>query len=72
DRTRADMGVAVVGVAGPTTQGDLPIGRVYIAIAEGESVQVHERNCPPYDRVGIQHFAVTYTLNTIFDALGVH
>lgn len=69
NRSGADIGVSVVGVAGPTTQGDTPIGRVYIAIADETGTVVHTRNCPPYDRLGIQHFAVTYTLNTLFDAL---
>lgn len=68
--TGADLGVSVVGVAGPTTQGDTPIGRIFIGVARAGSVEVFERTCPPYDRVGVQHFAVTYTLNAIYDALG--
>lgn len=66
------VGVSVVGVAGPTVQGDTPLGRVYIGVATPTGVRVHERNTPIYDRVGIQQFAVTYTLNTVYDDLGLH
>lgn len=70
EQTGADLGVSVVGVAGPTTQGDTPIGRIYIGVASDFGVNVIDRTCPPYDRVGVQHFAVTYTLNAIYEALG--
>lgn len=70
ERSGTDLGVAVVGVAGPTTQGDTPIGRIFIGVASDYGVNVLDRTCPPYDRVGVQHFAVTYTLNAIYEALG--
>src|SRR5206468_12465437 len=33
DRLDSTWGVALTGVAGPDTQGDQPVGRVYLAVA---------------------------------------
>jgi nicotinamide-nucleotide amidase len=44
-RTRlgADIGLAVVGVAGPTTQGGKPVGRVHLCVATQGGEAVHRQ-----------------------------
>lgn len=44
-RTGADVAVATTGVAGPEPQDGKPVGLVYIALADGRGVRVHEVNC---------------------------
>jgi len=38
----ADVGVATTGVAGPDPQGDAPVGRVYVAVADSAGSEVRE------------------------------
>ena len=41
-RLRADVGVATTGVAGPTPQGESPVGRVYVDVATPNGRRVEE------------------------------
>jgi nicotinamide-nucleotide amidase len=46
-RTGADWGIAVTGVAGPTTVGDVPVGSCFWALAHPDGhVEVHGRRVP--------------------------
>ena len=38
---RAHIGIATTGEAGPEPEEDVPVGTVYIALADDDSVQVH-------------------------------
>ena len=44
---QADIGIAITGVAGPSELEDKPVGLVYIALAQDQSVQVHTHRMPP-------------------------
>lgn len=46
-RTGADWAIAVTGVAGPSTVGDLPVGTCFWALAHPDGqVEVHDRRVP--------------------------
>jgi PncC family amidohydrolase len=62
DRLGADVGLAVVGVAGPTTQGDSGIGTVCLAVAGPGGVHTRTVRLPPRSRVEVQGFATTTAL----------
>ncbi len=48
ERTSADIGMAVTGIAGPTSpHSDMPIGLVYIALATSTKATVAGKECPP-------------------------
>lgn len=63
-RLQADVGLALVGVAGPTEQEGQPVGRVYLAMstAGGEMFE-RELNLPRRSREEIQDFAVSAGLD---------
>ncbi len=42
DGSRADIGLATTGVAGPDPQGDAPVGRVFIAVVDDTGEDVRE------------------------------
>jgi nicotinamide-nucleotide amidase len=65
ERLGADVGLAVVGVAGPTTQGDRPVGTVVVASVipgdlRGES---RERLLPSTGRAELQDWAAGAALD---------
>ena len=64
DRLGADVGLGVVGVAGPTTQGDQPVGTTHVAVAlpDGGVQSVHRR-LPARERVEVQEFAASMALD---------
>lgn len=62
DRLGTDVGLAVVGVAGPTTQGDRPVGTVCVAVATPAGVDARTVHLPPRSRVDLQGFAATTVL----------
>lgn len=62
DRLGTDVGLAVVGVAGPTTQGDRPIGTVCVAVASPTGAHTRTVQVPPRSRVDVQRFAATTAL----------
>ena len=63
-RLEADVGLAVVGVAGPTTQGGQPVGFTCVAAALPDgSVPTTSRRLPARTRVEVQEFAVSMALD---------
>ena len=60
----ADVGLAVVGVAGPTEQGGQPVGFTCVAVAlpDGSTV-TGARRLPARSRPDVQEFAVSMTLD---------
>jgi nicotinamide-nucleotide amidase len=63
-RLAADVGLAVVGVAGPTTQGGQPVGLTWVAatLPDGSS-QATSRRLPARSRPDVQEFAVSMALD---------
>jgi nicotinamide-nucleotide amidase len=57
---RADVGLGITGVAGPTRQEDQPVGTVFMAVARGDDVTSEERHFPG-DRQHVRQYA-TITL----------
>lgn len=43
---RADVGLGITGVAGPTTQDDQPVGTVFLAVDLDDEVEVRELHLP--------------------------
>lgn len=41
---KADYGIGITGMAGPKTEGGLPVGRVYISLADAKKAKVWEEN----------------------------
>lgn len=66
-RLGADVGLSVVGVAGPDEQGGQPVGRVHIACSIGEDTAHQQLDVPRQGRVGIQELAVTSALDFLRD-----
>jgi nicotinamide-nucleotide amidase len=63
-RLGADVGLAVVGVAGPTGQGGQPVGFTCVAVALPDgSVPTASRRLPVRTRVEVQEFAVGMALD---------
>lgn len=62
DRLGTDVGLAVVGVAGPTTQGDRPVGTVCVAVAGPTGIHMRTVHLPPRSRVDVQRLAATTAL----------
>ena len=63
-RLGSDIGLAVVGVAGPTTQGGQPVGFtcVGVALPEGGSAST-SRRLPARSRTEVQEFAASMALD---------
>jgi nicotinamide-nucleotide amidase len=61
---RADVGLGITGVAGPTTQDDQPVGTVFMALALGGDVQVREVHFPG-DRQHVRQFATISLLDLL-------
>lgn len=61
---RADVGLGLTGVAGPTTQDDQPVGTVFMAVADGDGVEVHEAHFPG-DRQHVRQFATISVLDRL-------
>ena len=60
----ADVGLAVVGVAGPATQGGHPVGFTCVAVALPDGTTVTgARRLPARARVELQEFAVSMALD---------
>ncbi len=66
ERLRADVGLAVVGVAGPLLQNGLPVGTtcVGVALPDGTTPTV-ARRLPALGRVEVQDFAVSLALDVL-------
>jgi nicotinamide-nucleotide amidase len=63
-RLRADVGIAVTGVAGPTTQDDQPVGTVFMGVAIGDEVSVEEAHFPG-ERQHVRQFSTISLLNLL-------
>lgn len=63
-RFGADVGLAVVGVAGPTTQGGRPVGFTCVAVALPDgSRPTAVRRLPARSRTAVQEFAASMALD---------
>jgi nicotinamide-nucleotide amidase len=67
-RTGASLGISVTGLAGPAPgigpDAEKPIGRVYIALADGQQTQVQELNLTG-DRERVRYWASQHALESI-------
>jgi PncC family amidohydrolase len=71
DRLRADVGIGVVGVAGPTTQNDQPVGTVCLGLAlPGGAVHTRALLLPGRSRAQIQEWAASVALDFARRRLG--
>lgn len=61
---RADVGLSVTGVAGPTTQDDQPVGTVFLAVAIDGDLEVREVHFPG-DRQHVRQFATISLLDLL-------
>lgn len=62
-RCGADVGVAVVGVAGPQPQGDAEVGTTVVAVWDGAAPRVRRRVLPAGERVEVQRMAASMALD---------
>ena len=61
-RTGADIGIGVTGIAGPGgAMADKPVGRVYLALSDGQTTNVRELNLMG-DRERVRWFASQHAL----------
>jgi nicotinamide-nucleotide amidase len=67
-RLRADVGIAVTGVAGPATQDGRPVGTVFMAVALGPEVRVEEAHFPG-ERQHVRQFSTISLLDLLRKAL---
>ncbi|MDR7614391.1 MAG: competence/damage-inducible protein A [Armatimonadota bacterium] len=63
----ADLGVAITGIAGPSgATPEKPVGLVYVALADGEEIQVRRADFgPQFGREGIKHLATQAALDLL-------
>jgi len=61
---RADVGMSLTGVAGPTTQEDQPVGTVFMAVTLGGHTEVREHHFPG-DRQHVRQFATIAVLDLL-------
>ncbi|MDQ4134331.1 MAG: competence/damage-inducible protein A [Actinomycetota bacterium] len=61
---RADVGLGVTGVAGPTRQEDQPVGTVFMAVANGSEVKSEERHFPG-ERQHVRQYATISVLSML-------
>ena len=66
DRLEADIGLSVVGVAGPEPQGGQPVGTLWVATAGPDgSLRAREFSVPARERTALQELAVARSLSTL-------
>lgn len=63
-RLRADVGIAVTGVAGPTTQDGQPVGTVFLAVGIGDDVRAEEAHFPG-ERQHVRQFSTISLLDLL-------
>ncbi|MDQ4097049.1 MAG: competence/damage-inducible protein A [Actinomycetota bacterium] len=61
---RADVGMGITGVAGPTTQDDQPVGTVFMAVSMNGDTEVTEHHFPG-DRQHIRQFSAITLLDML-------
>lgn len=70
ERTGAEVGLAVVGVAGPTEQDGQPVGTVCLGVAvRDEPAVTRSLRVPPRSREEVQQFATAAALDFVRRAL---
>lgn len=70
ERAGADVGLAVVGVAGPDPVGDNPVGVVWMAVAgPGGAMRTRQVRLSVRDRVDVQHLAASRALALLHEVL---
>ena len=62
EKLRADVGLGVTGVAGPTRQDDMPVGTVFMAVSAFGRTEVNEAHFPG-DRQHVRQFATISVLD---------
>jgi nicotinamide-nucleotide amidase len=60
---RSDIGLALTGVAGPSTADGQPVGTVFVAVAGAEGAKVKQLALGPGDRQLLRERAATYALD---------
>lgn len=66
ERLGADVGLAIVGVAGPSLQDGIAVGTIVIGVDLGDLVpRVRTLQMPPRTRTEVQDFAVTAALDVL-------
>jgi competence/damage-inducible protein CinA-like protein len=68
-RLQADIGVGITGVAGPDSQDGVPVGQVYIAVANGEGPPDELSLQYPQSRTAIKRRAVTQAILLLYRSL---
>jgi nicotinamide-nucleotide amidase len=68
---KADVGIAVTGVAGPEPQEDQPPGTVFFGIAMGDNVESRQVRMPG-DRFRVQQFSAISLLDVLRRRLQAH
>lgn len=69
-RSGADVGLGVVGVAGPDPVGDAPVGQVWVGLAlPGREPAARQVHLPDRGRVEVQGFAASAALAALREAL---
>lgn len=68
DGRPADIGLATTGVAGPDPQGDAPVGRVFVAVADDTGHEVRELSLSG-DREAIRASATVAVLALLHERL---
>lgn len=70
ERLGADVGLAIVGVAGPDTQDDVDVGTVCIGVVvPGAGVRTWQRRLPVRDRADLQEFAASVAIDALRRAI---
>jgi nicotinamide-nucleotide amidase len=70
-RSRADVAVAVTGIAGPGgATPTKPVGLVHLACARRGGATVHERHVFPGDRAAVRAASVTAALALALRSIG--
>ncbi|WP_157965168.1 CinA family nicotinamide mononucleotide deamidase-related protein [Euzebya rosea] len=70
ERCSADVGLGIVGVAGPEPVGDAPVGTVRVAVVvAGTTAVVEEMRMPGRSRVDIQSFGASGALSVLHAVL---
>lgn len=70
DRCGADVGLGIVGVAGPDPVDDAPVGTVRVAVVvDGRPAVTNEMRMPGRSRVDIQSFGASGALSVLHTVL---
>jgi len=65
----SDVGLSLTGVAGPTTEDDVPVGTVFVGLALGDGPVTSVALRLPGDRTRIREYAAISALDVLRRAL---